>query len=623
MDLYEGWSNRAKVIYKRTYARKDNFLENWKDTVDRTIAGNCRHVAVSTEEVERLKYFFMNRKATPAGRGLWYSGSPSHAKLGGVAANNCWYLNGNEWENLVIAMDLLMLGGGVGMSVEHKYTSKLPRVKKGVEVVHSKSNDAWYIVPDSREGWCQLIRKVLKAFFVSGKPLEYSTILIRGFGEKIKGFGGTSSGPAPLITCVEKLTAILQARAGKKIRPLDMADMLCAIAEMVVSGNVRRSALIIIGDGWDKEFLRVKRWDLSQLPTQRSNANYSIVCDDVDDLHPSFWKSYEIGEPIGIINRKNMKKYGRMGEIRKDTAVGVNPCAEANLENGEPCNLVELCLPNFTSVEELEEAARLLFRYAKRVTLENYHHEVSEKVIKKNRRIGVGITGCLQAPQYFNPEVLDRIYKAIQDEDEKYSEELGIPLSIKTTVIKPSGTLSKIFDCSAGIHADYSRYTINAIRFGSDDPLVPLLKEAGHKIEPEIKLDGSLNHGTSVVDFYHKSPDHVPVADEDWDTWKQLDVLLMAQKYWADQSVSVTVYYTKKDIPLIKQWLKEHLSEIKTISFLLHSDHGFAQAPQQAITKEEYEKGIAKIKPIDLSELYEVYESIDASDCEGGMCPIK
>lgn len=619
---YKGWSNRAKVIYKRTYARKDEKLEDWNDTVKRVIAGNCKDVEVSKKEQNELEKAMLSRKGSPAGRGIWYSGTKSHYDIGGVANNNCWFLTGDDWTNIVVGMDLLMLGGGVGMSVEHKYVSKLHTVKKNVSIVHKKSNDAHFIVPDCREGWCQLIHKLLKSYFVTGKSFEYSTVLVRGYGEKISGFGGTSSGPAPLISCVEKISAILNRLEGKKLKPLDLADIICAVGEMVVAGNVRRSAIMIMGDCWDKKFLRAKRWDLDQLPTQRAMANYSVVCDDYDDLHPSFWKSYEMGEPIGIINRKNMQKYGRMGEIRRDKCVGVNPCAEATLENGEPCNLVEIGLANIKTVDEFEKIARLMFRYAKRVTLDKYHHPLSDKVIKKNRRVGVGITGCLQAPHLFNPEALDRVYKAIQDEDEKYSEELGVPLSVKTTVIKPSGTIGKMFDMSEGIHGGFSRHIINTIRFSSSSELIPLLKGAGHKIEPLIKFDGSLDHGTSVVDFYVKTPDSVPVSDENWDTWKQLEAVKMAQKYWADQSISVTVYYKKEEIPQLKEWVKNNLSEIKTISFLCHSDHGFVQAPLQAITKEEYEKGIAKIKPIDISSLTKV-EDIEGEDCEGGLCPIK
>ena len=321
------WSNLAKVVYKRTYARKDNgTLENWADTVERVIAGNVQGHNVTAEEIERLRYYLMNRKAGPAGRGWWYSGAPSHKKLGGVALNNCWFVAGDEWNNFVLAQDLLMLGGGVGMSVEHRFVSKLPKLKKDVNIVSRDTKDADFIVPDSREGWNELTRRVLESFFSTGKSFSYSTVCIRPAGEPIKGFGGVSSGPKPLITYVDKLLGLLKSREGRHLRPVDAADILCSIGEMVVSGNVRRSAIIILGDPWDKEYLKCKRWDLGNIPKQRAMANFSVVVDDVEDLHPLFWKTYEQGEPFGLVNRKNIQKFARMGENKPDTAIGVSPC---------------------------------------------------------------------------------------------------------------------------------------------------------------------------------------------------------------------------------------------------------------------------------------------------------
>ncbi len=622
--MNKNWSNLAKVVYKRTYARKDSgSLENWDDTVGRVIAGNVRGHNVSTKETNRLEYFLTNRKAGPAGRGWWFSGAKGHAQLGGVALNNCWFVTGDDWMNFVLAQDLLMLGGGVGMSVEHKYTSKLPKIRKGVTIKHKPTKDASFIVPDSREGWCELIRRTLESYFVSGKGFEYSTVCIRGQGEVIKGFGGSASGPIPLIKLVDKLGEILRAREGQHLRPIDAMDILCCIGEMVVAGNVRRSALIILGDAFDKEYLRAKRWDLGPIPTQRAMANLSVVCDDIEDLHPLFWKTYEQGEPFGIVNRTNIRKYGRMGELKKDTAVGVNPCAEATLEDGEPCNLQELALPNLKDAAEFEEAARLMHRWGKRVTCEKYHQEKCDEVVKRNRRIGTGITGCLQSP-LFVPETLDQVYAAIQDENKTYAKELGIPESIRTTVVKPSGTMSKLLDMKGyeGIHAAYSRYYIQRIRFAANDPLVPLLRTAGHKIEPVILFDGTLDHNTVVVDFYEQAPKGAPVADEDWNTWKQLDVLKMAQKHWADQSVSVTVYYRREEISALKTWLSENLKYLKTISFLCHSDHGFKQAPKETITGDQFEQFSSKVTPVDVDQVGDGSD-LDGGECAGGACPIR
>lgn len=618
------WSNLARVVYRRTYSRKDTgTLENWNQTVERAIMGNVRGKNVPESEVKELIKLANERKAGPAGRGYWFSGAPSHERIGGAALNNCWFLTSENWEHFVIAQDLLMLGGGVGLSVEHQFVSKLPKVKKDVVIVHKASKDVDFIVPDSREGWCELTRRVLESYYLTGKSFSYSTVCVRGYGEPIVGFGGTASGPLPLIKFIETLCGILSPRAGKHTRPTDAADIITATGEMVVAGNVRRSAIIILGDAWDKEYLKAKRWDLGAIPTHRACANYSVVCSDVEDLHPLFWKTYEQGEPFGLVNRENMQKYGRMGELKPDNAIGMNPCAEATLENGEPCNLTEVALCNLDNEEEFVRAARLMQRYAKRVTMEHYHHPVSASVITRNRRTGNGITGCLASP-LFNPDSLDRAYAAIQDEDAKYSKELGIPRSKRTTVVKPSGTMSKVLDCMGyeGIHAAYSRHFIQRVRFASNDPLIPKLKAAGHYIEPVVRFDGSLDPQTLVADFYVSAPDSMPVADEDWDTWKQLDVLKMAQKHWADQAVSVTVYYKKKEIPQLKTWLADNLQHLKSISFLCHSEHGFKQAPKETISAEQYEKMSAKIRPIDIDEIQDNGLLTDM-ECAGGVCPVR
>ncbi len=324
------WSNLAKIVHRRTYSRSDNgYQETWADTCKRVIEGNVAKYRgtqfLEDNEENRLMYYLLNRKAMPAGRGLWFSGTKAQEKLGGMGLNNCAFLSSEDWINAVITQDYLMLGSGMGESTEYRFVSKLPKVKKGIYITHKKTNDANFIVPDSREGWCELTRKIMSAFLVVGESFSYSTVCIRGSGEPIKGFGGKASGPVPLIEYVDTLTAVLRHREGRHLRPIDLVDIICSIGAMVVSGNVRRSALIMQGDCWDKEFLKAKRWDLGNIPTQRAMANFSVVCDDFDDLHPLFWKTYEEGEPFGIINRKNIQTYGRMGERKKLIgAIGVN-----------------------------------------------------------------------------------------------------------------------------------------------------------------------------------------------------------------------------------------------------------------------------------------------------------
>lgn len=609
----ENWSNLARVATMRTYSR-DN--ENWEQIVRRSIEGNIRGHDVSAEEINQLEELMMNREAMCAGRGLWFSGTEAQGRLGGAALNNCWFLTGDDWKHLPLACDLLMLGGGVGMSVEHRFVSKLPKVR-GATIKHRDSKDAFYIVPDSREGWCELLRIVFKAYFVTGRCFDWSTVCIRGKGEKIHGFGGVASGPIPLIKCIEKICAILDKRRGKHVRPVDMADILCCIGEMVVAGNVRRSAIIIIGDPWDREYLTCKRWDLKPVPVERQFANFSVAASDAEDLHPSFWRTYEAGEPFGFVNRENIQKYARMGHLLADTAIGVNPCAEATLENGEPCNLLEIVMKHLRDTEHFCRAARLMFRWGKRVCQEHYHHDLINEVVHRNNRVGVGITGCLQST-LFNPGDLDRAYEAIQEENRTYSRQLGAPESIRTTVVKPSGTLSLVGDCTAGIHPAFAEWYIRRVRFAENSPLIPLLRDAGHKIDPQKNIDGSLDYGTLVVDFPVHMP-NAPTADK-MTTWEQLEVVKTAQQYWADQSVSVTVYYKKEEIPQLKEWVAENLKYFKTLSFLCYDNHGFEQAPMEKISKDQYERMANRITPINFSGA-DTGELLD--DCEGGACPAR
>jgi hypothetical protein len=303
----------------------------------------------------------------------------------------------------------------------------------------------------------------------------------------------------------------------------------------------------------------------------------------------------------------------------------VSNCAEACLEagSGEPCNLQEVNLTAISSKEEFAEAARLFHRWGKRVSMEKYHWPQIQEVITRNRRIGTGITGCLQRPDLFNPEVLDFVYKQIQEENVSYSKELDIEPSIRTTVIKPSGSLSKAFDSPCeGIHPAYSQYFIQRVRIASNDPLVPKILAAGHHVEPQQRLDGSLDPDTSVVDFYVKTPEGVPCADSGFDTWKQLEAVKMGQKYWADQSISVTTYYKDGDVPAIQEWVTNNLSQVKTISFLKHTGHGFVQAPKEAITEAQYEKLSAKVRPIEFDNL-EAAGTIEGTECESGSCPVR
>jgi len=363
------WSTIGYLVYKRTYARRvdeadvNSRTEEFNETVERVVKSSQEQLGVgfTPEEEQRLRTYLTELKGSVAGRFWWQMGTETVNRLGLSSLQNCAFTTvDNPIRPFTWAMDMLMLGSGVGYNIQRKNVEKLPSVNHDFTCpTRSDANDADFIVPDSREGWVKLLAKTLKAAFLStgAKTFTYSTKMIRGKGAPIKGFGGVASGPEDLCWGIEQISKVLEKRAGKKVRPVDALDIMNIIGAVVVAGNVRRSAQIAIGDADDVEYLLAKRWDLGNIPSWRAMSNNSVVCDDISDLHEFFWDGYEgKGEPYGLINLKLSRKVGRLGETRyPDPDVqGYNPCAEQSLANYETCCLAEVFLPNITSRECFE-----------------------------------------------------------------------------------------------------------------------------------------------------------------------------------------------------------------------------------------------------------------------------
>ena len=325
-----GFNGLGYIVYKRTYSRlkEDTTYEEWYETVFRCINGAQKIGADYTkEEAERLYDYIFNLKCSFAGRMLWMLGTEHIDRWGGNALINCYFTTITKYEDFCFLFENLMLGGGVGFSVRREDIHELPRIKSDVNISHEKTKDANFIVPDSREGWVYLLKKVLKSYFITGKSFSYSTVLIRGYGETIKGLGGTASGPGILVDGIENIGKVIQKREGKKLRSIDVLDVCNIISSIVVSGNIRRSATIAIGDPDDYLFLRAKRWDLGNIPNWRSMSNNTIYADDFTHISNSTWEGYKgNGEPYGLFNIELSQKFGRIGEPAKDTCEGLNPC---------------------------------------------------------------------------------------------------------------------------------------------------------------------------------------------------------------------------------------------------------------------------------------------------------
>ena len=566
----------------------------------------------------------MNLKGTVAGRFLWQLGTKTVDRLGLPSLQNCAFtVVDHPIRPFTWAFEMLMLGSGVGYNIQREHVYQLPKVKRKVRIENVNDNGADFIVPDSREGWTELLKRVLEASFVTGEGFTYATHLIRPAGSPIKGFGGTASGSQDLIWGMQEINNILNNRSNRRLQPIDCLDIMNIIGKIVVAGNVRRSAQIALGDHDDLEYLRAKRWDLGGIPNWRAMSNNSVVCDDIDQLPDEFWGGYEgNGEPYGLINLEASRRMGRTGEMQypDPDVMGYNPCAEQSLAPFETCCLAEIYLPNIESEKELKKVAVYLYRINKHSLSIKCAVKETEDIVHRHMRMGIGVTGYLQATEE-QRSWLESCYIYLREYDRIYSRDAGFPTSIKLTTVKPSGTLSLLAGVTPGAHPGYSEHYIRRIRMSANSELVSVCRNNGFRIEYVRNFDGTEDHSTVVVEFPCKFPKGTMFAS-DMSAVDQLEVIKRLQAEWSDNSVSVTVYYKKEELDQIKAWLRENYVNVKSVSFLLHNDHGFDQAPLEEIDKKTYNKLKKQCTPI--TSLHEIkMEDVEIDDCASGACPVR
>jgi len=624
-----GFGGLGEIVYLRTYSRHIEELgrnETWPETIQRVINGAIEiGTPYTNKEAEALFDHMFNLRCSMSGRALWQLGTPLVKQFNAASLNNCYFVNIESIDDFEFLFDHLMLGGGVGFSVERSKIHEFPKVRSGVSISHERSNDADIIVPDSREGWKRILHAVLKSYFYTGKSFSYSTILIREFGAPLKTFGGTASGPGALIDGIADICKVMENRAGKKLRSVDVLDIANIIGRIVVSGSSRRSAQIAMGDPDDVLFMRAKNWGSGNVPGWRANSNNSIYADGYDEIMSELWKGYDgSGEPYGLLNRKLARSVGRLGEKKADPSIeGFNPCAEIALGDGESCNLATVFLPNIESLKQFKEISRLLYLVQKQITSLRYPYAKTNRIVSKNRRLGQSITGVLQCSKE-QLSWLSPAYEYLRDLDAEYSDANGISRSVRLTTVQPSGTLSLLPGVTPGIHPAYAKYYIRRVRFGAADPLIEACRKRGYNVVPEVGIDGREDHTKWVVEFPAESPEGAVLAAE-MTAVEQLEWVKRMQTEWADNAVSVTVYYRIEELGEIKAWLKENYDEsVKSVSFLLHADHNFPLAPYEEIDEETYNAMVAKVDltiPMASSTLDD--NLIDDPSCTTGACPVR
>lgn len=619
-----GFGELGHFVYKRTYARpiynkNGNIIrtEKWWETVCRAVEGSftyqkqhCQKLGIPWDGYRAQKSSqimfdkIFNFKFTPPGRGLWIAGTDYVNKHGSMALNNCGFVSTSRidiknTEPFEWAMNALMLGVGVGFDTlgANKIIIKTPS-----DINPWTKERPIFQIPDSRVGWVEALRWKLKAYF-GGKVMPiFDFNLIRKRGALIKGFGGISSGSESLKELLDSVDNILEPIIGNNITVSAIVDIMNLIARCVVSGNVRRSATLALGNIEDDEYINLKDPDINQkeLIHHRWASNNSVYGyvgkTDYSRISENIIKN---GEP-GIIWIDNCREYRRMDGSPNHwdkNIMGINPCAEIALESFELCNLVEVFPTRHINKEEFFETLKYAYLYAKSITLVNTNSPETNAVMLKNRRIGVSVSGVIDSFEKFGRRnFLEKWcykgYDILKQWDETYSDWLCIPRSKKISAVKPSGTVSLLAGVSPGIHYPHSKYYIRRVRLSKNSDLINSIKEAGYVIE-----DDKYSPNTVVVEFPVESKNYKR-SKKDVTLWEQMNNAADLQRYWADNAVSITVTFNDKEEKDLINVLETFEDKLKSVSFLKFSKDIYEQAPYEEIDKETFEKMKKNIKPI-------------------------
>jgi ribonucleoside-triphosphate reductase len=639
----------GEITFLRTYSRlkEDGTKETWTEVCARVINGmyslqkdhakanrlpwnDAKAQSSAKEAYDRL----FQLKWTPPGRGLWVMGTAIvNKERNSAALQNCSFVSTDAMTKLnpakpfAFLMEASMLGVGVGFDdkgADKDFTIYAPQ--KGDE----------YVIPDTREGWVESTSALINAYLrADTKAPVFRYEEIRPAGTPIKTFGGTAAGSEPLVRLHNYISKIFDGRAGQKLTRRDIADIGNLIGVCVVSGNVRRSAELLIGRIDDEDFLNLKN---SEVYPERNSydpkspgwawmSNNSVSVEVGQDLSKIIDGIARNGEP-GVIWMDVTRKYGRLADPinNKDwRAAGYNPCAEQSLESMECCTLVETYLNRHDNLEDFKRTLKFAYLYAKTVTLLPTHWEETNAIMQRNRRIGTSISGVANfADNRGLPELrnwMDEGYKTVTNYDKSYSEWLGIRESIKMTTVKPSGTVSILAGESPGVHWPVGgKYFLRAIRFANSDPMLPLFKMAQYRVEPASESPET----TSVVFFPVKSG--AVRSEKDVTIFEKMALAATAQRYWSDNSVSVTVSFNPDtEAEHVGTVLHMYDGQLKTVSFLPSGNMVYPQMPYTQITEAEYEEAIMTLFPIDFAGVYAgmAADAVGEAYCTTDACEVR
>ncbi len=618
------------ITYFRTYSRlkDDGTKEAWFETVRRVVEGAY---SIQKEHIDHNELGWNENKAQqsaqemyeriftmkflPPGRMLWAMGTTIvHEKKLGQALFNCAFVSTANLAHSIaesvkpfcFMMDMSMMGVGVGFDVA------------GADLLYIHKPDtsqlSHFTIPDNREGWVLSLQMLLHSYFdfhfskEIGKKIIFDYSSIRPAGLPIKGFGGLSSGPEPLMHMHSQIIQFLDQRHLQSLSITNIVDLMNVIGQCVVAGNVRRTAQIALGPASNAEYNRLKdyHWNDSKQAYEGSmshraafgwTSNNSIIASMNTDLTEAIQQTIKNGEP-GYIFLDNIKAYSRLcdaPDYKDKRAMGTNPCGEQTLESFELCCLIETFPSKAESLEDYHRTLKFAYLLGKTATLVNTSWSETNRVQKRNRRIGTSVSGVTN---FLEKNSLDTLrnwltsgYQLIQNWDSIYSSWFCVPKSIKTTSVKPSGSVSLLAGVNPGCHFPEFEYYIRRIRIARDAALLDVLSQAGFDIE-----DDRVDTHSSVVSFpVHNSSKNLSQVS----VWEQVALVAFLQKYWSDNQVSSTVTFRPEEAKDLKAILDYYRYDLKSISFLPKLEKSsYAQMPYEGISKATYDKMLGKLNPI-------------------------
>lgn len=631
-SLYQDFIHLSR--YSR-WIESENRRETWEETVKRyfnffeTQLKDNNKFVLTSELRSELENAVLNLEIMPSMRALMTAGEA--LARDNTAGYNCSYVAVNRVRAFDEILYILMCGTGVGFSVERQYVEKLPTIAE--EFTNSETT---IVVQDSKAGWAKAYRELV-SLLIGGQIPKWDTTKVRPAGARLKTFGGRASGPGPLEDLFRFTTDTFKKASGRKLTSIECHDIVCKIAEVVVVGGVRRSALISLSNLTDERMRDAKSGAWWNDNPQRALANNSVAYKEKPDMGIfmeewiSLYKS-KSGER-GIFNRDACKKtVAKLGDRRDPNyEFGTNPCSEIILRDREFCNLTEVVVRASDTADDLARKVRLatiLGTFQASLTHFPYLSSEWKKNCEEEALLGVSLTGILDNEHMANDVInlekgLVSLKQLAVKTNAEFAKKIGINPAAAITCVKPSGTVSQLVDAASGIHPRHSEYYIRTVRADQKDPLCKMMMDMGFPYEKCVMKPDSV----MVFSFPTKSPDGC-LTRNDLSAIDHLRLWLTYQRHWCEHKPSITVTVRENEWMDVGAWVYKHFDEISGISFLPHSDHNYRQAPYQECSKEEYETLLAKMpNNVNWGDLVK-YEKEDKTSgtqtfaCSGDKCEL-